>query len=133
MSSILSLLTSPEGLALLTAAAGALGIKHKLGRAKDVLTGVVDDAEAALGIVERNVQAAKAIAADPDRMLELAISKAADVAGVKVDAKALRQAIGMLVMRRELQSRRAELAAIIANQERLGRILSGEVQPLVKP
>jgi hypothetical protein len=119
MSIVESLLTTPDGLALVGTILGALGLGKVRDKAAGKIRRLADAAERLLARLRSDTAAAAAIAKDPDRALEAAIELAADRLDLEVNAKELRRTVAELVLRGVLEDAQPELDEIVRRMERL--------------
>lgn len=133
MSLVQSLTTTPEGLAIIGAVLGALGLGKVQRSATDKIRRLVGLAERLIRRAKSEPALAALIAKDPDAALEAAIVRAAAAAGVTVNARELRRAVGELVLLQVLEDGQEQLVGLREELERMERVLEGKERPRMQP
>jgi hypothetical protein len=123
MSIVESLLTTPDGLALVSGLLGLLGFGKVRDRATAKAKQLADAAERLIQRALQHADAADDIAAalgvDPDRAIEVAVRIAAKQLGLEDSEKAIVGAVKELLIRRLLEPRKPELDAFHKRMQEL--------------
>lgn len=131
--SLVQQLTTPEGLTLVSTILGLVGLGKVRDKAAAKVKRLADLAERLLARAQQEPELAALVKGDPDAALELAIQRVADAAGIKVDAKVIRRAVGELVLRQVLEDGRRQLDGLREDFARWERIRTGEERPAMLP